>query len=328
MSVAVWLTNYASEKYLGDAILSVLKQSYKDLTLYIADNHSPGVRVAEILQGFATEKRVVVLDVPKGLAGIPLMKFCWDYLSEHGTHDYTITLGGHDAWDQDTFLETMVARISEKRQEPVSLVFADTWQMDKDSRVVARYGDIMQTVQSSAYALMPQFVIMGVNSPHFFGLWNEKIRRRIKVRHCCSGFDHLVVAEAVLHGSILFEPNVRFLIRGPAEGDTLQKYGERHLSKEDREAGPLDFLHQVEWCQYLVEVAAGNVPAPSRDIYGPFLIASMFCTYFALRGHNLYICKGAMERFQKSTEFQNIWAAAKHIEKTVKTLVETAKPIP
>jgi hypothetical protein len=319
--VAVWMTNYASERYIGDAIRSVLNQSHRDLTLYIADNHSPGDDVKHTLNEMS-RPRMKVLDVPKGLAGIPLMKFCWDYLNTT-QQDYSITIGGHDVWESEHFLSTLVERISTDTYVKPAIVYPDTWQLNFDSKVVSRFPDIMQ-VAAQARHMLPQYVISGVNSPQLFGLWSESVRRRVAFRHCCSGWDHLVVAEAAVHGTILFEPRVRLLMRAPSADDDLTKYGLRHLDPALLAAGAKDYIQQLEWILYLVDQVTEDVPSAARPHYRMMLITSMFCTYNALRGQNLSVCPGAGDEFYKLPEVQQIFGAAKHIEAKYRELIKRA----
>jgi Glycosyl transferase family 2 len=324
--VAVWMTNYASEAFLPDAIASVLKQSHKDLTLYIADNHSPGRRVAEIIDHYmAIDKRIVKLDVPPGLAGIPLMKFCWDYLNTT-QQDYTITIGGHDAWDRDDFLETLVERLSTEKHKPVAIAFPDCWQLNASNQVCGHYNDIMQ-VADQGLAIIPQYVICGVNSPHLFGLWNEQIRRRVPFRHECSGWDHLVVAEAAMHGMILFEPRARLYMRAPPLDDNLEKYGQRHLSKETLAAGPKDFVRQLEWMIHTLDMALETIPPDARPLYKLALTSAMVGTYMGLRGHNLYtVSAEAAKMFNTSPAMQAVFGGMQHIDKTIRQIVAAVAP--
>ncbi len=319
MHVAVWMTNYASEEFLPAAIQSVLSQSHGELTLYIADNHSPG-EARSIIERFASrDKRIVVLDVPEGLAGIPLMKFVWDHLNTTA-QDYTITLGGHDLWEKPEFLETMVSRITHEVYKKTAIVFPDTWQLNAKNEICSHYSDIMQ-VANQAYALVPQYVISGVSSPHLFGLWDESVRRRVPFRHCCSGWDHLIVAEAALYGTIVFEPRVKLMMRAPAADDDLVKYGKRHLSALQLASRQKDFLEQLEWMIHSLDIALESLPAANKTLYKMMLTSSMVGTYIALRGVNLFTVPGAMEAFNQLPEVQQIFGAATHIDKTVRQLV-------
>lgn len=319
--VAVWMTNYASEAYLEAAIASVLKQSHTNFTFYLCDNHSPGVRVREIIAAaVAKDPRVIVITPPKGLAGIPLMQYCWEYLNTRTQH-YTITLGGHDVWESPDFLATMVNHIETNNYLTPALVYPDVWQLSPENAIVSRYCDIMQ-VANQARHMLPQYVISGVSSPQLFGLWNEQVRRRVPFRYACSGWDHLVVAEASLHGVLLFEPRVRLLMRAPAHDDDLTKYGLRHLDPTLRAAGPKDYVQQLAWMLALVDQAVLSMPEAARPHYRMMLVTSMFCTYNALRGHNLGICPGGGDAFYKNQEVQQIFGAARHIEGMYRKLVK------
>jgi glycosyltransferase involved in cell wall biosynthesis len=329
--VGVWLTNYGSEQFLPTAIESVLKQSHRDFILYVADNHSPGVRVAEILVGaLNADPRVRILYPPKGLAGIPFMKWCWEFLSTRD-QDYTITLGGHDEWRDPDFLAKLVAKaellkseIAQNNGRKVAIVYPDTWQLDFDGKLCSHYGNIMQHAGQCAFALLPQNVIMNVSSPQLFGLWNEEVRRTIPVRHCCSGWDHLIVSEAAMHGMIIFEGSTQLLMRRPPLDDDLTKYGLRHLEPALRSAGPKDYLQQLEWLLYLLDIGLKAVPPEARPHYSMMLTTSLFCTYNALRGMNLAICPGGAEAFYALEEVRQAFAGAQHIEKQFRALVNRA----
>jgi hypothetical protein len=318
--VAVWLTNYANDDYLEVAIASVLNQSHTDLNLYICDNHSPGSRVADIIWDAVQDKRARAVTTPKGLAGIPMMKFCWEFLN--GTvQDYSITIGGHDAWESPEFLSTLVERISTDTYKTPAIVYPDVWQIDEKGEIFSRYVDILQTANLNPL-LLPQFVISGVNSPQLFGLWNEEVRRRVPVRYACSGWDHLVVAEASIHGTILFEPRVRLLMRAPPGDDDLTKYGLRHLDPVLRAAGPKDYVQQLAWMLTLIDKVMEPVPPAAKAHYRMMLSTAMFCTYNVLRGHNLNICPGAGDGFYALQEVQQIFGAAKHIDGMYRKLVK------
>jgi glycosyltransferase involved in cell wall biosynthesis len=328
MKVAVWLTNYASEQFLPTAIESVLKQSHRDLVLYIADNHSPGTRVQGILADAAySDGRVHIMTVPTGLAGIPFMKHCWDFLSTQ-EQDYTITIGGHDEWRDPDFLAKLVEKMNLTKAEgsqlgrTTAVVYPDTWQLDFEGKLCSHYGNICQYSGGTPVALLPQNVIENVSSPQLFGLWNEEVRRRVPMRHCCSGWDHLIVAEAALHGMIVFEGRTQLLMRRPPMDDDLVKYGLRHLDPALRAAGPRDYLQQLEWLLYMLDTAILSVPVVARPHYRMMLTASLFCTYNALRGVNLGICPGAPSDFYALEEVKQIFGAAQHIDRMFRKLVK------
>ncbi len=140
------------------------------------------------------------------------------------------------------------------------------------------------------------------------------------VRHCCSGWDHLIVAEAALHGTLLFEGRANLMLRAMKAGGDLTQYGQRHLTPEVLAAGPQDFLNQLEWITHCVELGLTDIPAEARPLYRTLLMASMTATYIALRGLNLNIVPGAMAAFNALPEVRQIFSALRHVEQQTRAL--------
>lgn len=318
--VVVWIPVYNDAKHLREALDSVLAQSFQDFTLYVSDNHSTD-ECAAVIQEYVDmpfRADIIVWKPAKHLSGIEHMRFCWDRLKV-GQHEYSILLGAHDRW-QPQHLEVLVQRMDAERAErPIALTYTDTYQMDEEGKLIGRYMDILQTGQIGP-AMLPQYVIAGVSSPQFYGMWTEEIRRKIPIRHACAGFDHLIVAEASLHGAILFESATQLIMRAPLGEATLEDYGQRHLPPEMLKAGPQDFLNQLEWCIHNVDVGLEAIPEPARPLYKAMLTASMFGTYMSLRGLNLHCVPGAMQAFNRRPEVQSMFSAAKHISETVRMI--------
>lgn len=315
--VAVWMPSFNDERYLQAAIDSVLAQTFKDFTLYISDDRSTDDSWGTIKASELKDQRVSIGMPTKFLKGIEHMDFMWKWIGDH-SHEYSIHIGDHDLWPTH-HLATLIERMESERAtckgvREIAIVYTDTFQMDAQGAIIGRYQDIMQTAGQIGNAMLPQYVISGVNSPQLFGLWNEEVRRRIPIRHCCSGWDHLVVMEAALHGSILFEARTALTMRAPQPGTTLERYGQRHLSEEQLAKGPKDFIDQLEWCLHCVEMGLRSIPEPARPLYRSLLTSSMIATYIALRGLNLNTVPGAMQIFNTDPRVQQIFAAAKHIE--------------
>ena len=327
--VACWLSNYNSSKYLRRAIESVLGQTHTDLTLYVFDNYSTD-SAPQIIQEYASkDTRVVVPEIPKGLAGIPLMDFAWRYLNKT-KQDYTITLGGHDFWNTADFLKTLVDRMdgeiaARAPSHTVAICYTDVMQVNMEDEVCGRYQDIMQIGQIGR-PFIPLAVIMAVNSPQFFGLWNEQVRRKIPIRYACGGFDHLIVMEAALHGMILFDGRVQLVMRAPPPGDNSDSYGKRHLSPENLKRGQQDFIDQLEWCMHCVKLACADMPAEAAATYRMMLTASMVATYMTLRGTNLMQIPEAFQQFVMNPLVIEMQKGCHHVLRFAEQLIKTSKP--
>lgn len=313
--VAVWMTVYNEERFVTAAIKSVLSQTYENFTLYISDNHSTDESSYRIKAAAQQDARIVTLMPPEHLPGIEHMRHCWAML-DGMRQDYTVHIGGHDYWDPN-FLDVMVRRHEREADaydgRPIAIVYPDTWQIDKDDKLVGHYKDVVQTTSGVPILMLPIVHIASVSSPQLFGVWRESIRKQIPIRHACSGWDHLIVMEASLYGAILFESSTRLLMRCPPGDASLESYGQRHLSGETLANGPRDFFNQMEWCVHATDKALETIPEAARPLYKALMTSSIFGVYMALRGLNLHTVPGAMLAFNKIPEVQQMFSAADHI---------------
>jgi hypothetical protein len=153
------------------------------------------------------------------------------------------------------------------------------------------------------------------------GGWHEAVRASVPFRHACSGWDHLIVAEAALHGAILFEGRTNFLMRATGTDTDLSDYGKRHLAPEQLANGPQDFINQLEWMIHCVDIAMIDIPREAKPMYRALLTSSMFATYMALRGQNLHVVPGAMGQFNQIQQVQQMFSACAHIDSELRGLL-------
>lgn len=326
--VAVYLTNYNSDSYVNLAVDSVLGQSFTDLDLLIFDNHSTD-QAPRIFKAYAEQDpRVKVIDVPTGLAGIPLFDFAWRYLDK-GSYDYSITLGGHDFWDATNFLKVLVNRMDIEIQAfggNTALCYVDTWQKNMAGETIGRFQNIMQFGQVPR-AFTPMMVIGTVDSPQLFGLWCERVRKAVSpMRYMCGGWDHLVVMHAALFGRIIFEGNAKLWLRAPPPGDGPDKYGQRHFAKDNLARGAQDFIDQLEWCVHCVKEATRDLGPEASPTYRMMLTASMVELYCTLRGTNLMQIPGAFQQFTQNPNTIEMMKGAHHTLRFVEALIRGCKP--
>lgn len=70
--LAVILPHYDCDRYLGTAVASVLEQDFRDLTLIVVDDNSPGTGWREALRAFAADPRLVVYQSPRNVGPMRL----------------------------------------------------------------------------------------------------------------------------------------------------------------------------------------------------------------------------------------------------------------
>lgn len=320
--VAVWVTNYGNEKHIAKCLDSVMRQGYTDFHCYIFDNHSKD-GAPEIIAKYARNfpQLFTVVPMPDGLAGIPAMKFAWDFLNEKD-HAFSITLGGHDYWREAHHLEVLVRRFEQEyaiRPDPVAIVYCDTMQVNETDDIVGRYNNILQQGGNMGRPFIPQWVVSGIDCPPFFGMWDERIRKQVPVRYTCAGWDHMVVTHASCKGQILWEPRTTLVMRAPPPGDGLDKYGSRHFSKAALEGKHRDFLNQLEWLMTCVDECAPE--GDQRELYRAMLTTSMFSQYICLRGYNLAVFPGGPEAFNSDPVARDAMGACLAAAGSIRKLV-------
>ena len=321
--VAVALTNYESAKHLPAAIESVLAQTFKDFTLYCFDNHSPSGEPQQIIQDYASkDERIVAPEIPKGLAGIPLMQLVWRQLNGQSA-DYSILIGGHDHWHTTEHLEMLVARM----QPDVAICYSDTYQINDENQITGAYPVGVQTGMTSRL-LLPQALIVTTDAPVLFGLWNEQVRRQVPIRHCCAGWDHLIVTEAALYGRIIWEPRTHLMMRaqGASGANGMESYGRVHLAPEKLKQGAQDFIDQLEWLSHCVDLACKGLPPEAKAANINSLKAAIALNYFVLRGYNLQAVPGAYAQFVQNPLVHELLKGAHHTVRMLDALIRTSTP--
>ena len=331
--IAIWMPVFNGEKHIAKAIESVLAQTFTDFQLLISDNKSSDGTADTLARCAGLDRRVISVCPHEHLAGIPHMKFCWDLVAGLKS-TYSVHIGHHDIWPVN-YLETLVGRmdaeLEARRKTPgsptVAIVVPECWQLDETDRPVGKFQDIMQLGQMPRH-IAPHFAILGVNSPHLFGLWNEEVRRRVPLRHCCGGWDHLVVMHAAIYGAILFEQHTAVYLRGPPPTQGMDVYGQRHLSKELLAAGPTDFLQQLEWYSHVVAESLETFPDPSAiPMFNMLSQVAAVCLYTILRGQNLHAVPGAMAVFNESRELKELFGGVNFVAQKFQELLATAQDI-
>jgi glycosyltransferase involved in cell wall biosynthesis len=298
--VLVWMPAYNEAKHIGAAIDSILAQTFTDFTLLISDNFCTDGTVDEIVK--RQDTRIKLMTPPMHLAGIPHMNFCWQRL-DTGEHAYSIMIGAHDQWDKSC-LERLVARMEAPPlhgERPRAIVYPETYQMNEAGTICGLYLNYDQWSHPSMPTL-PVRIITSVDSPQVFGLWNEEIRRQVPMRHECSGWDHLIVMHACMLGQVLYEPNAKFIMRAPPADSSLEKYGQKHLSKEILAAGTRDFFNQLEWCRHVVNMASEHIGDVNGQVMAAVNFNAIASAYMVLRGYNLMTVPGAYELFAGNPE--------------------------
>lgn len=94
--VDVILINYNKEKYIEEAIQSVIKQTYKDWKLYVIDDHSEDKSLS-LIEKFSSFKNINIIKLKKNKGP----SFCRNYGMRLSNSKYISFLDSDDVWSKD-----------------------------------------------------------------------------------------------------------------------------------------------------------------------------------------------------------------------------------
>ncbi len=124
--VATYNTN---EKYLRKQIESILRQTHKNLKIYISDDKSSDKKVAEILKEYEKkDNRIKLYIQPKNLG----YNKNFEFLLQQSTANYIMFSDHDDVWGKEK-VEKSLKKIKE---ENVDMVYCNCRQVDEDGVVL------------------------------------------------------------------------------------------------------------------------------------------------------------------------------------------------
>ena len=214
--LTIGLPVYNGERYLRQAIDSILAQTFTDFELIISDNASEDATVS-ILEAYAsTDARIRLVKNPvnRGAA--------WNY-------NYVFSLAraayfkwaAHDDVLAPTFLEKCAAALD---HDPTAvLAHTKTYKIDETGQVVDTYETRMDTSGAFASQRFHDLVLTRHPCTAVFGVIRTAVLARTPLIGSYVGSDRVLLAELGLHGRILELPEYLFSRRDHAEA-SIRRY--------------------------------------------------------------------------------------------------------
>jgi glycosyltransferase involved in cell wall biosynthesis len=141
--VSVIIPCYNAEKYIKEAVDSVLNQTYADVEIVAVDNESSDTTLS-ILESYASDNDKVIFSTAKNI-----YPFCWDEAREEGlricTGDYITTLCSDDYYNPD-YIKKCV-QIMDQLKDKVSLIQSPIRGVDVTGKEVNRVGHRYDGIQ-------------------------------------------------------------------------------------------------------------------------------------------------------------------------------------
>lgn len=152
--VFIGMAAYNAEKHIGEAINSLLKQSYQDFTLFISDDASTDT-TADICLAYAKkDKRIIYYRQEKNLGMLPNLKFVLDKANE----DFFTWVDADDIREKD-FLKVCVEALTNKNVDAAITVVADIDSYGRNLREPTNITDFSgkpSFSQVAKYVLQPE----------------------------------------------------------------------------------------------------------------------------------------------------------------------------
>jgi glycosyltransferase involved in cell wall biosynthesis len=251
--VTVGLPVYNGERYLAQAIESVLGQTYGDLVLLISDNASTDA-TQDICTSFAAkDSRVVYHRQPQNIGAGPNH----DWVATHATGKY-FKWGADDDYILPEFLERCVARLE---AEPDAVL------CHTRTRIAREGGDSYATHYSGLEAARPsdRFGVV-ILKPHWcveqYGVIRTSALLQTELQARYYGKDKAMLAELALLGRFLHVPEPLFVNRDhPGRSMRAVRISNRARFHDPNHAGP----KVTQWAQYTDYVRAVRRHVHDRD---------------------------------------------------------------
>jgi len=230
---------YNEERWLGEAIESLLAQTRGDWVLHISDNASTD-GTEDICREAARRDTRIRYERHKQNQG---SGFNWTHVLNEATTPFFAWTGGHDRW-APTFVEALLPMLEDPE---VITAYPRSQAMDLDGTLGAVYVDDHSNthIKDPAARFLRIVTELGICNL-LYGIWRTDVLRRGEVRPSY-GPDTLLITELSFLGHYVQHPDVLFLRRSLRTGETSSQRIARAWSDvtgQEREGMP-GLLHAV-----------------------------------------------------------------------------------
>ena len=230
---------YNEERWLGEAIESLLAQTRGDWVLHISDNASTDGTESICRDAAKRDSRVRYErhEVNRGSG------FNWTHVLNQATTPYFAWTGGHDRW-APTFVEALVPMLDDPE---VIVAYPRSQSMDLEGELGTVYSDDHTNTHMSDPAERFLRIVKELGICNLlYGIWRTEVLKKGEVRPSY-GPDTLLITELSFLGHFAQHPEVLFLRRALRSGESSAERIARAWSDvtgQQREGMP-GLLHAV-----------------------------------------------------------------------------------
>lgn len=264
--VTIAIPVFNGEKFISEAISSVLEQSFGDLEVVISDNNSDD-GTEEICRYFADlDSRVNYCRFNENIGAGPNFNRAF----ELGRGEY-FKWHAHDDLLSSNFVENCVAILDQ--QTDVSLVFGETVCIDSEGDEIDWSSDLFMPPLEldDPVTRFEQAILTAGSCFPVFGLFRTEVLRRSSLLRPYYGSDRTLIAEAALLGKVLKAPDNAIFFNRDHTARSVAR-----MEKADRAEwmnGKADRGRSAEHIQFLIHLikiarSHGDVVNPSAALLG------------------------------------------------------------
>jgi glycosyltransferase involved in cell wall biosynthesis len=248
--VSLALPVYNGEKFVADAIRSILVQDYKNFELIITDNASTD-RTEEICRGFAaTDERVRYVRNERNLGAGPNYNLGF----ERSRGKYFKWCACDDLISEN-FLGDCVAALEANRD--AVLAYGKTLTIDQDGRLIPLVGGMMSPQQAGDRPASRFRKDLDDRTTNFeiFGLFRSDAIKKSTMHRSYYGSDKTLMTELTLLGRFIFVPGIVFYNREHMDRSINMRDKKTLVSWMDTKASSKRYLGNLQRLGHLIEVA-------------------------------------------------------------------------
>ena len=269
---------YNEEKYIAEAIESLLAQTYKNFTLIISDNASTD-RTPQICKYYAKrDKRIVYVRHEKNMGSIANGL----YLIEQTKTPFFMLCGGHDKW-HPSFVEKLLPAL---REENVILSYSRSRLIKTDGTMGIIYRDDYTTVHIDRPADRYFYILRHMKAFNIsYGIWLTKALKNFNLNFRTVASDHIVLAQAAFEGKFKQYNEVLFFARQNREDEDHRDWILRQFAQVTGKKSVENMSVSLLWFSFILE----NIKVIFRKRYSLNIFTKLWLTMNILYKYIFYI---------------------------------------
>jgi glycosyltransferase involved in cell wall biosynthesis len=275
-TVTIGMPLYNEETYVGEALRSLLDQTFTETEIVVSDNASTD-RTAEICRAVAAGDPRVRYSRNEANVGAAAN---FNRVMEMARGRFFMWAGGHDLWDRELVARSVA--VMDERPEAVVALAECRW-IGRDGQAAPRRSGHTDT--SGMSAIERFFTVLWGNMHPVLGLMRSDALRHTSGVQSCMGADLLLLCELALRGDFVFVPGTCWYRREIRPQETYAEMMRRNRGAQYRLASgvaarmPLLSLG----ARLLGTVWRAPLPLPARVTACAGLAATMPARYVGAR---------------------------------------------